>query len=286
MKSFWTNYHSHSHYCDGVESPEAQVQAALRQGVAVFGFSTHCPVPFVNLWSMKQDRLDGYLAETRALKQKYADQIELYVGLEIDYIPGLCGPSDYVPQLDFTIGSVHYLGLNWDGNPWEIDGATAGFVKGLVEVHGGDIRSVIQQYYGLIRRMVREDRPDIVGHLDKIKIHNTNNSLFDEQSDWYLAEVEKTLEAMAEAGCIVEVNTRGVYKKGLETYPSVAILERMRAKGIPVMINSDSHGPAEITLAFAETARQLQQVGYKTVRVFIRNEWRDVPFDEYGLRTL
>ncbi|GAB3171902.1 histidinol-phosphatase [Telluribacter humicola] len=283
MSHFWTNYHSHNYYCDGVESPEAQVQAAIQQGVQTFGFSSHCPVPFTNGWSMKRDRLDEYLSEARALKEKYRGSIELYVGLEIDYIPGVCGPADFADQLDYTIGSVHYLGTNWNGEPWEIDGATEGFMKGLVEVHDGDIEGVLRQYYALLRQMVQQDRPDVVGHLDKIKIHNIQGSLYDEESDWYKAEIDQTLDAIAEAGCIVEVNTRGVYKKTLDIYPSEAILKRMRERDIPIMINSDSHTPAEITLAFVDTAHQLRQIGYKMVRVLVQNEWKDIPFDKDGL---
>lgn len=283
MNRFWTNYHSHNYYCDGGESPEAQVQAAVQQGVKAFGFSSHCPVPFPNGWSMKQDRLDKYLSETGALKEKYRGTIELYVGMEVDYIPGVCGPADFAGRLDYTIGSIHYLGTNWNGDPWEIDGATEGFIKGLVEVHGGDVEGVLRQYYAHFRQMVQQNPPDVVGHLDKIKIHNIQGSLYDEESDWYQAEIDQTLDAIAGAGCTVEVNTRGVYRKKLDIYPSLTILKKMRLRDIPIMLNSDSHAPGEITLAFAETAHQLRQIGYERVRVLIGNEWKDVPFDKDGL---
>ncbi|GAB2794169.1 histidinol-phosphatase [Rhabdobacter roseus] len=281
--SFWTNYHSHSHYCDGREAPEAQVRAARQQGVRAFGFSSHGPVPFANAWSMKPERLEGYLAETRALQQKYQGDIELYVGLEVDYVPGLCGPGTYAHALDFTIGSVHYVDQNWEGQPWEIDGATEGFMKGLVEVHGGDIQKVLRRYYALIREMVEQDPPLIVGHLDKIKIHNLNESLYREQDDWYQAEIDHTLEVIAAAGCVLEVNTRGMYKRNLDTYPSATILKKVLARNIPVMLNADSHAPEEITARFAEAAGVLQAVGFRTLRVLLDGTWQEVPFDQKGL---
>jgi histidinol-phosphatase (PHP family) len=283
MSHFWTNYHSHSYYCDGVESPEDQVKGAISQGVKVFGFSSHCPLPFENAWSMKAARLNEYLADTKNLKEKYGDQIELYQSLEIDYIPSLCTISEFAGRLDYTVGSVHYVDENWEGKPWEIDGATEGFLKGLVEVHGGDIRAVIQKYYRYIREMVELDCPDIVGHLDKIKMHNLQDSLYSESDSWYQKEVLDTLEVIAKAGCIVEINTRGLYKRNLDTYPSDWILRKMVEMKIPVMINSDSHAPQEITLRFTEAAQKLLLAGYRTLRILTKGKWEDIAFDEKGL---
>lgn len=283
MKPFWTNYHSHSYYCDGVESPQAQLEAAIRQGVRAFGFSSHCPINISNTWSMPFQRLPEYMQEINALKQQFGEQIEVYVGLEVDYVPGVCGPRTFAPDLDFTIGSIHYLDNNEVGEHWEIDGSTEKFMRGLVEVHGGDIQKVIKLYYQRIREMIEQDPPDIVGHLDKIKIHNLRNSLYNETDAWYQNEIEETLTLLAESDCVLEVNTRGLYKKNLSTYPSMAILKKARQRNIPIMINSDSHAPSEITARIPRTALQLKQAGFKTARVLVGGKWQDIAFNEEGL---
>ncbi len=283
MKHLFTNYHSHSHYCDGIGSPRAQVEGALRQGVGIFGFSSHCPVDFHNPWSMKAGRLVDYLSETKALQAEYAGQIELYVGLEVDYLPGSSGPSTYANELDYTIGSVHYLDQNELGKPWEIDDTTEKFMRGLVEVHGGDTRKVIRLYYERVRQMLALDTPDILGHMDKIKIHNLRGSLYDENDDWYQKEIDLTLDLLAETNCVLEINTRGMYKKNLSPYPSLSTMQKALAKKIPVMINSDSHSPAEITAEMADTALKLKELGFKTLRVLSSGTWQDVAFDEEGL---
>ena len=61
--------------------------------------------------------------------------------------------------------------------------------------------------------MVETECPDVVGHLDKIKMQNVNGKFFKEEEKWYQEAVIKTLKTIAEKGVIVEVNTRGVYKK-------------------------------------------------------------------------
>jgi len=309
-----TNYHSHSHYCDGKGSPEQQVQGAIAQGLRVFGFSSHCPVPFENQWSMKAERLADYLAETRALKAKYEGQIELYTGLEVDFIPAPPPPSppcdgptqlgrgyaapfpsegrsrgrqgqdgtprgigvkDF-PMLDYCVGSVHYVGLNQFGKPWEIDGSSVEFLECLDTLYDGDIRAVLQKYYGIIRQMVETDPPQIMGHLDKIKMHNAARILFNESESWYVEEVEQTLQTIVKAGIIVEINTRGNYKRGLDLYPSGWIIKRMKELQIPICINSDSHRPEEITASFPLAFQTAKAAGYDEVRILLEGKWQDV----------
>lgn len=288
-----TNYHSHSHYCDGKGSPEEQVQGALAQGLRAFGFSSHCPVPFENQWSMKAERLADYLAETQALKIKYEGQIELYVGLEVDFIPvtadyksasvfvGIANPDEQplgpknFPMLDYCVGSVHYVGLNQFGQPWEIDGSSVAFLECLDTLYGGDIQAVLQKYYGIIRQMVETDPPQIVGHLDKIKMHNAARHLFDETEPWYVEEVEQTLQTIVKAGIIVEINTRGNYKRDLDLYPSPWIITRMKELNIPICINSDSHRPEEITASFPLAYQAAKAAGYNEVRVLLGGQWQD-----------
>ena len=87
-----TNYHSHSLYCDGRAGMEDFVRFALSEGFTSYGFSSHAPLPFSTAWTMEWDIMDGYLSEFHRLKEKYAGRIELYIGLEIDYLnkePGI-----------------------------------------------------------------------------------------------------------------------------------------------------------------------------------------------------
>lgn len=270
-----TNYHSHSHYCDGKGSLEEQVQGAIAQGLRAFGFSSHCPVWFENKWSMKAERLSDYLRETAALKERYKEQIELYIGLEIDFLPNQLGSNNF-PMLDYCVGSVHYVELNQFGQPWEIDGSSVEFLECLDICYGGNIQTVIQKYYGIIREMVETNPPQIVGHLDKIKMHNTARHLFDESERWYVEEVEQTLQTIAKAGVIVEINTRGHYKRGLDLYPSPWIIKRMKELQIPICINSDSHRPEEITASFPLAYQTAKAAGYETVRVLLGDKWQDV----------
>ncbi len=285
----YTNYHGHCHYCDGKEAPEAYVAAALAQGMAGYGFSSHAPLAYGLSWPMAADKLVAYRQEIAALQQRYADRIPIYCGLEIDYIPGVTGPNHPRWQelaLNYTIGSVHFVDFFPDGSPWEIDGTHAIFVRGLETIFGGDIRRAIERYYALIRQMVTEDPPDIVGHLDKIKIQREDGQLFDEQATWYREAVQQTLDVIAERSLIVEVNTRGLYKqKTIEPYPGWWILERMQDMGIPITLNSDAHHPRELTAFFSETATRLRELGFREVQQLQDGVWQTVPLEIQPLPT-
>ena len=107
-----TNYHSHCLYCDGRANMEDFIRFAISEGFSSYGISSHAPLPFSTAWTMEWDRMDDYLSEFSRLKAKYADEIELAVGLEIDYLNEESNPSlsrfQELP-LDYRIGSVHML---------------------------------------------------------------------------------------------------------------------------------------------------------------------------------
>lgn len=268
--------------------PEVHVLAAIEQGVKVYGFSSHCPVPFKNPWSIKDEKLGDYLAEIEELKTKYRGQIEIYKSLEIDFIPGKMSLESQLVKdsnLDYTLGSVHFAGIFEDGTLWEIDSTTQKFKRGVEEIFHGNIRQAVAQYYGAIREMAATACPDVVGHLDKIKIHNAVAPFFSEAEDWYKNEALKTLEVIKSAGAIVEVNTRGIYKKLVdEPYPGRMILKEIQKMGIPVCLNSDSHHPTEITREFGKMAALLKALGFRKMRILYGEEWIDVDFDERGLK--
>lgn len=282
----WTNYHNHSQYDDGKDTIENHVLGATEQGVKCLGFSGHCPVSFENNWCMKHEDLDAYFGDIEKAKTKFADQIELYKSMEVDFIPGILSPSDQWIKdldLDYIIGSVHFVGKYENGMPGEADSTHKKFLHALEHIYQNDIPAMVQDYYHLTRRMIEETKPDIIGHMDKIKMHNHN--LWNENARWYRDEVLATLEVIRSAGTIVEVNTRGIYKKlTSETYPGPRILKQIYQMGIPVHINSDGHVPRETTLGFSSAVELLSEIGFRELKVFSDHQWQMVKFNKTGIQ--
>lgn len=277
----WSNFHTHAHYCDGNGSMTEYLEACRSEGVRHIGFSSHAPLPFPCKWSMDAEALPAYLEEIRTARQSFPD-VEVYSGLEVDYIPRVISPSDFRNQLDYTVGSIHFVrGLR--DRHWEIDNTQDVFDEGLAAIFDNNIQEALTAYFALTREMLEVAPPDILGHLDKIKI-NSLGTYFSEDEQWYRSEVEKTLRTIANTKTTVEVNTRGLYKKKSETtYPSPWILERLLDLQVPVTICSDSHHPRELTREFAATRELLVNIGFREVSVLINRQWTSVPLAEYGV---
>lgn len=282
----WSNYHQHCNFCDGTDEPELYVTAALEQGVGSFGFSSHATVPFDVPWCIKPERFDEYIARIQRIKAENSTRLPIYVGMEIDFIPNAINPT--MPQfnaLDYRIGSVHFLCPDPERYLFEVDGTSEAYRKGMSELFGGNARKAVELYFATTRDMVLHYPPDILGHCDKIKMNNTDNAFFSEEDTWYKAAVMETIEAIAQTKVIVEVNTRGLYKKKTASpYPSPWILREMKRQKIPIMLNSDAHHPREITGLFRQTVAMLMEIGYNELYVLTPQGLQPKPFDENGFK--
>lgn len=287
LQMTWTNYHSHCSYCDGTSSLERYIEQAVEAGMHSYGVSCHGPMPLDIPWAMKKSALSDYLSEFLRLRAKWQNQIELYVGLEIDFVPGNSWWDQIGPlyrDLDYVIGSVHLVDAFDDGRPWEVDGSRDKFVEGLDQIFGGDVRAAVSRYYELTRWMVMLENPEVVGHLDKIKLHNINGRYFDETESWYRQEIDKTLKVISNMGSIVEVNTRGLYTgRSLDLFPSHWVLERIHSLGIPITLSSDAHAPKEVKAGFEFAAKMLHRIGFRKMSIMSGGKWRRVSFDADGL---
>ncbi|NQU99941.1 MAG: histidinol-phosphatase HisJ [Parcubacteria group bacterium] len=269
-----TNYHTHSKYSDGKSSLEEHVQKAIDLKMHSLGFSDHAPFESSTLpWHMKESLLNSYLNEAERLKEKYRDKLDLYTGLEIDYIEGMNRLAEF-KNLDYKIGSVHYLGRFKNEEYYGFDHNKEGFEKGLEKIYSGDIKKLVKTYYETTSKMLLEDKPDIVGHVDLIKKFNKGNIYFNENEKWYREEIYKCLNVLAKSGCIMEINTRGLYRGHIETfYPSSFIIKKAFELNIPVTISVDAHNINDLCLYFDEAVKMLKEIGYENISVLEKGIW-------------
>lgn len=273
-----TNYHSHSLYCDGRAGMEDFVCFALSAGFTSYGFSSHAPLPFPTFWTMEWDRMNDYLSEFQRLKVKYVDRIELYIGLEIDYLNEESNPSiDRFRELplDYRIGSVHMLTTDAE-KIVDIDTPADKFREIVDEHFDGDIVRVVQQYYRSLTRMLELGGFDIVGHADKMHYNAAcyRPGLLDEP--WYDRLVKEYFALIARCGYQVEINTKAYHDLGT-FYPNERYFTHLHELGIRVQVNSDSHYPERINNGRPEALKSLKKAGYETVMEMYGGEWKEMP---------
>lgn len=281
-----SNYHTHSCFCDGKDKPREYVEFALAHGFRALGFSGHSPLPYSNSFSIKD--YQGYCDDIRSLKVEFAGRIDIRLGLEIDYVPGLL--EDFKPLieqggLDYTIGSVHLI-PNPDNievlrqlcssasaeqqkqipyHLWMIDGPRyETYDKGLRHIFGDDIRAGVRAYFHQQNAMLERNRPTIVGHPDKIVMHNRDR-YFTEDETWYRDLALETIHLIKSLDLICEINTRGIYKgRHSDYYPGKWLIQEMNHLRIPVIVSTDAHAPED--LIKSEGAHEyLTSIGYSNI---------------------
>ncbi len=264
------NFHTHTEYCDGKGSPEDYIKEAVKLKLPALGFSGHAPVPFDSWWNMSENDFEKYRLEISFLKEKYKNKLEIYTAVEADFIRDLVKPSDFKDKnLDYIIGSVHYLYPENADKPYDFIISPEVFKEVLSKFYQNDIKKLIKDYYRQINLMIESGSVDIVGHLDQVQKFNKNNLFFDEKKDFYMPIVCETLDLISEKKLILEINTRGKLKKQLENFfPSTQIIIEAKKRDITFMLNADAHKPEELNSYFPEAKAYLSNLGINELAVF------------------
>ena len=275
-------YHSHCTFCDGKAPAEEFVKAAIEAGFHSYGVSSHSPLPFDTRWSLSKGDVEAYLREMERLKKQYAGQIELYVGLEIDYLNDGWGPAnDYFQRmpLDYRIGSVHLVTNGETGEMMDMDGSFDDFRENFRNVYHDDLKHLVRDYFRSSARMVELGGFDFVAHLDKISMNGSLVEPMLTEQAWYNELLREYLQLIAEKGVMVEVNTKAYTKKGL-MFPNVKYFKWLKELNIPVMVNSDAHLPQLVNDNRELAFRLLRDAGIKSTMRLHCGVWEEVPMSE------
>ena len=96
--------HNHTTYCDGRDSAEDVIRAAIAQGFETVGISEHSVFPEDPPSGMTPEGEPALYAELMALREKYKGQIHVAAGIEQDTF----SPPQQMPW-EYVIGAVHYI---------------------------------------------------------------------------------------------------------------------------------------------------------------------------------
>jgi histidinol-phosphatase (PHP family) len=254
---------------------------------------------------VKSADMPRYVAEIAQLKEEFKDKIDIYCALEADYLTGVSEPFAVTKtkyNLDYLIGGVHLVvdpafrqaqrpkvpelvpePVEWREGPtlaeqiWLIDGPKwEVYDEGLQNFFDGDIHRAVRRFFEQSNEMIENEQFDIIAHFDKIKMHNRDR-YFHEYEPWYQKLAMETLDLIREKGLIMEINTRGIYKKRYNGfYPSPWLMEEACKMGIPAIISADAHHFSEISLEFEAAEEALKKAGYRSVVNFKDGQWFEV----------
>lgn len=254
--------HCHTPLCKhAVGDPEEYCEHALRRGLRGIIFTCHAPLP--NNWSadvrMSDAEFDTYVAMVGRAREAYAGRLDVRLGLESDFVPGLEPWLEKLHRrvpLHHVLGSVHY----------QIRFYRDQYFK-------GDVFAYQQTYYDHLAASAETGLFDTLAHPDLVK----NESPI----DWHFPRIrpciEKALDRIAATGVAMELNTSGLLKALPEMNPGPLQLRLMRERDIPVVLGADAHRPERVGDQYATALTLLQEAGYHEVNIFLDRHRHPIP---------
>ena len=270
------NFHTHTNYCDGDNSPREMVEAAISKGFTALGFSGHSHTAFDERYCMSVEGTRAYKREIEQLKGAYSGKIDIYAGIEYDYYA-----DAELEGWDYIIGSVHYVKA---GDEYiTVDEGAEITLKGVEEHFGGDIYAFCEEYFRTVGDLVRKTNCDIIGHFDVITKFNETverdsdgnvrslgrGVMIDEREPRYVAAYTSALDKILRPEDpktkipLIEINTGAISREyRSEPYPSRDILMAVRDRGGRVIISSDTHSVSTIDQGFDLAESLANEMGF------------------------
>ncbi len=254
--------HNHTPLCNHAEGePEEYIEAALARGIDIFGFADHAPMDFDPNYRMYFEEMEEYETEVRELARRYEDRITIRLGYEVDYLPGYMDERVLNAEVDYLIGSVHFI------DEWGFDNP-----EFIGHYENADLNKIWREYFAAVEAMADSHLFDIVGHLDLIKVFN-----YRPEGD-IRPLAEGALDAIAAAGMTLELNAAGWRKPVAEAYPSLDLLRMAHDRKIPITFASDAHKPEQVGYKMEELHALAKAAGYREAADFRNRERRLLKF--------
>lgn len=222
------NYHTHTARCGHAQGTDREyIEAAIKRGIQVLGFSDHAPVSFpsgyVSGIRMKPEMTGEYFAALSALREEYEKDIDIKIGFELEYYPTvfesvLCELSHYA--YDYLI-----LGQHWCGDE-----------EGPANIRPTDSEERLALYVEQVLIGLRTGRFSYLAHPDLIRY--TGN---DETYRRYMLLLCREAKAM---DIPLECNIHGLVKN--THYPVERFFRIAGEVGNDVILGLDAHRPEEI----------------------------------------
>lgn len=254
-----SDYHMHCSFSADSDSPmESMIEQSIARGLTSICFTDHQD------WDIQYIDMDftfdteAYLPEFFRCREKYRDQIQVLLGVELGLQPHLRDRiRDYIAKypFDFIIGSSHAA--------HGVDPYQKCFFEGRSE------REAYLEYFTSIEENLQvHEGFQVYGHLDYAVRYGPNQNR-DYSYEAYADVLDAILKQLIQKGIGIEINTSG-FKYGLDQpHPHPGILKRYRELGGEIItVGSDAHCPEHIAYEFERAKQVLLAAGYRYYTVF------------------
>ena len=253
--------HMHTPLCKhAVGKPGEYAVRALERGLKGIIVTCHNPLPpnIASPGRMSQKQFPEYVALVERARQEWQGRIDVRLGLEADYMPGL---EDFLKEqlasaeFNHVLGSVHCMLKEY-----------------RKRYDNGDPVKFQETYFTHLADAAETGFFDTLSHPDLVK----NIYPHDWNVERAMPFIEKNLDRIAAAGTAMELNTSGELKTIAEMNPGPHILKAMCERGIPVVIGADAHVPERVADRYEKAMDVLESVGYTEINFFLNRQRQTV----------
>ncbi|MBW1849224.1 MAG: histidinol-phosphatase [Deltaproteobacteria bacterium] len=265
------DYHVHTRLCNHAEGimPD-YILKAIEIGLEEICFLDHLTLQDQGKGlSMTPGEVPFYFQAVQMLKKKYAVQIDVKAGLEIDFSEAHVDmAADIAGTYAFDVigSSVHFpdgVDIVRRRSAWRNE-------DNYKDI---DIDRVYGQYYETLARMLDYSYFDIICHFDLVKKFGRKPSRsFDEK-------IIEILKKVKQKNLTIELNTSGYHHAAEESYPAPDIIKKCKDFGISFALGSDAHNPQSVGRYFDKAFQLLQEAGYKEIAVFNKRKKSVISID-------
>jgi histidinol-phosphatase (PHP family) len=257
--------HMHTPLCKHAwGEPEEYAAQGVQAGLKGIIFTCHCPMPdgFWPTVRMADSEFDTYLAMVDRTAKAFKGKLDVRLGLESEYFPGMEGWIEKLHQradFDYILGAVHWQARDY-----------------LAKFETGTIEAFRKSYFNHLAVSAETGLYDCLAHPDLVKNYHPDS--------WCLAIVKGSiataLDRIAATGVAMELNTSGLNKSYSEMNPGMEMLRMMADRNIPIVVSSDAHRAQRVGEHFMTALSHLQEAGYDQVSYFLKRQRIDLKISE------
>lgn len=253
------DFHTHTEFSADSDTPaRSQIERAIALGMKEICITDHHDYDSHNPDSPFILDFSHYIPALRQLREKYAKQIRVGIGVELGLLlhdHEILNTQANAYPFDYVIGSSHFID--------DMDTFFPAYFEGRPE------RESYEHYFEVSYQRVKTmDCFDSFGHLDYIVRYGPNkNKNYSYHA--YQDMIDPILKVLIEKGKGLECNTGGL-KYGLgHPNPTEEVLKRYRELGGEILtVGSDGHIPEHIGYDFQLLPELLKSCGFRYYTVF------------------
>lgn len=226
-QSMTENYHTHTYRCHHAMGTDRQyVETAIKNGITRMGFSDHSPFREPNghekSYRVFLSDIPNYLDSIHSLRKEYRDQIELFVGFEMEYYPNY---FDQMLQTALDCGA-EYLILGQHQLHYGEEGRSP-----ITSIHPNESVDDFAHYVDIVIAGMRSGVFTYLAHPDLFN--------FIGDASIYESQMRRLCRAAKETETPLEINFLGIRDE--RNYPNEVFWKLVGEVGCEVVFGCDAH---------------------------------------------